>query len=170
MAAAAAGWEQAFDQTRQRPYYFNARTGERRWQPPSAQLPPGWDEAFDQTRQRRYFYNRGTGVRQWHPPAGRLSACCHCNHPPACGSIVGRLEAASGAVEAASGGSTAMEADSLPWRLLKPTRRGGCGSRRLWKPTRRSTAVEADSPPWRLVAGGCSAATPPICAAARRTP
>ena len=70
MAAAAAGWEQAFDQTRKRPYYFNARTGERRWQPPSAQLPPGWDEAFDQTRQRPYFYNRGTGVRQWHPPAG----------------------------------------------------------------------------------------------------
>ena len=70
MAAAAAGWEQAFDQTRQRAYYFNARTGERRWQPPSAQLPPGWDEAFDQTRQRAYFYNRATGVRQWHPPAG----------------------------------------------------------------------------------------------------
>ena len=75
--AAPGAWQQAWDSTRGVPYYFNSRTGERRWHQPAdgePQLPVGWESAVDERRQRRYYYNAKTGERRWSPPPAAAAA------------------------------------------------------------------------------------------------
>ena len=72
MSSGAGGaWQEAWDSTRQVPYYYNPRTRERRWRkPPDGEdLPVGWASAWDARRQRPYYYNSKTRETRWSRPS-----------------------------------------------------------------------------------------------------
>jgi hypothetical protein len=65
------GWEQKYDPSSQRPYWFNHATNQAQWTPPSgvaAPLPPGWEERIDPASSRHFWYDHNTRTSHWQPP------------------------------------------------------------------------------------------------------
>eukprot|EP00803_Ostreobium_quekettii_P001478 evm.model.scf_100EXC.9 EVM.evm.TU.scf_100EXC.9 scf_100EXC:61527-62924(+) len=68
-AMAESGWQELQD-TENRPYYFNTRTGVSQWEKPAvpATAVSVWKE-FQDAENRPYYYNTQSGVSQWEKPA-----------------------------------------------------------------------------------------------------
>ncbi|KAK1942956.1 Leucine-rich repeat protein SHOC-2 [Phytophthora citrophthora] len=66
-------WEEAYDETSGRAYYFNRQTGETSWTLPGeatseAATENVWQQSFDEASQTIYYYNIHTGETSWTLP------------------------------------------------------------------------------------------------------
>ncbi|KAL3667775.1 hypothetical protein V7S43_007326 [Phytophthora oleae] len=66
-------WEEAYDETSGRAYYFNRQTGETSWTLPGeatseAAAGNAWQQSFDEASQTIYYYNIHSGETSWTLP------------------------------------------------------------------------------------------------------
>ena len=141
MSSGAGGaWQEAWDSTRQVPYYYNPRTRERRWRkPPDGEdLPVGWASAWDARRQRPYYYNSKTRETRWSRPSESDAAQLTLNPVAAQAPAVPRLPHTFDA--------------ELPNNSARALKDGGASAAQALKPASRPTEGEED--PGVVGAGG----------------
>ena len=66
------GWREAFDEKRNRWYFYNPETKQSQWHHPggtNVEKKAAWVEKFDETYRRPYWYNRKTKQSSWTKPA-----------------------------------------------------------------------------------------------------
>jgi hypothetical protein len=61
------GWEQAFDSTTQKLFYFNRASGQRTWEPPVVVIADEWKTTTDPSTGKAYYYN-ASGETRWEDP------------------------------------------------------------------------------------------------------